>query len=231
MCIRQSSSRTNIQFVALGANEFDLLLLGGAPCLHSLDFLQGLVDAQLKLFLLTVPAFLVTSEQAAFSLDYDIRGARHPREIGRKFDRRKVVAFRNQSCLAAQGFAQLRTHDKELGLDLDIVQRRQNLPFLDKIALADRKRFHDAAISVLNLLEVLVDPHDTGGDDSAFKLCDRRPSAAADHQQNDQRQTTQHPWPQPEGLVRGASSGGAAIHPGRNLSNCIVSWPDFLNPP
>ena len=200
-----------VQLVALGANQFDLLLLGGAPRFHSLDLLQGLVDAELELLFLTVPAQLVARKQAAFSVDHDVRGARHPPEIGRKFDRGKVVAFRNQSRLAAQGLAQLRAHDKELRLDLDVVQRRQNLAFLDEIALPDRKRFHDAAIPVLNLLQVLVDLHDTGGDDSAFEPRDRRPSAAADHQQNHQRQTTQHPWPQPEGPFRGASGGRMAM--------------------
>jgi hypothetical protein len=54
-------------------------------------------------------------------MDHDFRGARHPPEVGRKFDRGKVVAFRSQSRLAAQGLAQLRAHDKELRLDLDVV--------------------------------------------------------------------------------------------------------------
>jgi hypothetical protein len=48
---------------------------------------------------------------------------------------------------------------------------------------------------VLDLLEILIDSHDTGRDDSAFKLRDSRPTAATGHQQNHQRQTTQHPWP------------------------------------
>jgi hypothetical protein len=77
------------------------------------------------------------------------------------------------------------------------------LPFLDEIALPNRKRFHDAAIPVLDFLQVLVDLHGTGGDDGAFQLRDSRPSAAACHQQNHHRQTTQHPWPQPEEPFRG----------------------------
>ena len=90
-------------------------------------------------------------------------------------------------------------YDEKLGPDLDVVQCHQHLTFLDEIALPDRQRFDDAAVPVLDLFQVLIDLHGAGGHDSAFQVCDRRPSAAADHQQNHERQTTQDPWPQPKG--------------------------------
>ena len=69
-------------------------------------------------------------------MNHDVRGADRPAEIRREFDRREIVALGDQSRLAAHGFAQLRPDDEQLRLDLDVVQRRQNLAFPDEIALA-----------------------------------------------------------------------------------------------
>ena len=104
--------------------------------------------------------------------------------LGGKFGGRQIVAFGHQAGAAPERLDHLGANDQMLGLDLDVVERRQHLAFLDLVALAHRQRLDDAAVAVLHLLEVLVDLDRAGCDHRALQHRPGRPAAAPGHQQD-----------------------------------------------
>ena len=194
------------EFFTLGADQGHLLLLGGKARFHAFDFFTGLNDAELELFLLALPREPVAVEQARLSMDDQIGSCRERVDVG-KCDRLQALAFRNQSCLAPERFCQLRFNDEQLRLDLNVVEGGKDLPFLDQIALPHGEGLDDAAITVLNFLEILIHLDRASGYNRAFKLGQCRPAAAPDNQANRQHDPGHDTRPQGKSILLASLAG------------------------
>ena len=96
-----------------------------------------------------------------------------------KLQASKTITLGDKPCAPHGGLCKLSSHNGELGAGLRIVKSDQNFALVDEISFLDCDLADNAAVSMLDGLEVLVDVDRTGRNDGAGQLRGRSPAARA----------------------------------------------------
>ena len=211
-CLDQLAVGQIARAVVFGGDERGVGGLGIALAAHAGDFLVNLRNAEFKLLALAVAALALTVEQAGLARDQG-RGlgvGLHP--VRREGEGGQAVAFGGQSCAADLEFGDLAVDDGLLGGGLGIVEPHQQLALTDSVAFAHGDGGDDAAVAVLDCLDVVLDDHGALGDDGPAEFGGEDPAADAADQGTGEQQAADHARPEPQAaavvVLRGEGCGG-----------------------
>jgi hypothetical protein len=161
------------------------------------DFVVDLDDAEFQLLALVVAIGEVALMQAGFAGDDLGQGRVVAAEAGWKDDLALPVPVGDQAGAARFGLVHLGAEDGPFGQGLGVIQAEHQLPGLHLVPFADEDLGDDAAVKMLNLLEVLVDLDRAGGDDRAAELRGEGPSANAAKKGDGEDQAENHTTAKP----------------------------------
>ena len=185
----QTLRNQRLQFVMAVGQQRDFFLHGRPLCSHAGNLFANLFDGQLQLATRVDAVCDISRMQAQLPSQGIGRIGRAACQVGRKVDQGLAIAFGKQPGTAGFGLDKLRLQDGKLGLRLRILKPQQDLTLLHDIAFPDIDAGHDAAIPVLDLLEVLIHTHCPLGNDRRGDARHRRPSADTDQKQRGTDQT------------------------------------------
>ena len=167
----------------ISLNKGDFVRFGILLGFKASDLLAQLQDLASQLRDLAFAVLTVAVEQAQFAEQNEISFADDEATLHRRRDLVQPVALSQKPGLSCVEFGEMRAHDGKFSARLDIVEAQDDLILCDEVTFLDGYLADDAAVAMLNGLEVLIDLDRSVSDNGACERGRGTPPSDANNKQ------------------------------------------------